>query len=156
MKAKEERLSVPPVPAAAFRRHRRVRFSHCDPAGIVYYPRYLDLCNALVEDWFTEGLGLDYADIIMQRRLGLPTVHLECDFRKPSMLGETLEMMLLVEAVGASSLRLFILTQGPDNDPRFLARIVLVCTSLDSHRAISLPADLREAILHYRSLCHDG
>ncbi|MDF2096327.1 acyl-CoA thioesterase [Aquibaculum arenosum] len=133
-----------------------MRFSHCDPAGIVYYPRYLDLCNSLVEDWFTEGLALDYASIIMQRRLGLPTVHLQCDFRKPSVLGETLEMTLQVEAVGSSSVTLFILTQGADNDPRFAARIVLVCTSLESHRAISLPADIREVIDHYRSLCHVG
>ncbi|WP_366556219.1 acyl-CoA thioesterase [Aquibaculum sediminis] len=143
MSSQAARLVIPPVPAAAFRRNRRVRFSHCDPAGIVYYPRYLDLCNSLVEDWFTEGLGL-------------PTVHLQCDFRKPSMLGETLEMTLQVEAVGSSSVALFILTQGAEKDPRFAARIVLVCTSLESHCAISLPADIREAIDHYRSLCHDG
>ena len=38
-----------------------VRFSHCDPAGIVFYPQYFIMFNGLVEDWFNQGLGLNYA-----------------------------------------------------------------------------------------------
>jgi acyl-CoA thioesterase FadM len=29
-----------------------VRFSHCDPGGIVHFPRYFDMVNSAVEDWF--------------------------------------------------------------------------------------------------------
>ncbi|MDF6762844.1 acyl-CoA thioesterase, partial [Escherichia coli] len=36
-----------------FERAARIRFAHCDPAGIVYFPQYLVLFNVLVEDWFT-------------------------------------------------------------------------------------------------------
>ncbi len=50
----------------------RIRFSHCDPAGIVFFPQYLVMTNALVEDWFNEGLQIDYAQMIAQRRIGLP------------------------------------------------------------------------------------
>ena len=28
-----------------FERKKLIRFHHCDPAGIVFYPQYLVLCN---------------------------------------------------------------------------------------------------------------
>ena len=36
-----------------FERERLVRFSDCDPAGIVFYPQYFVMFNGLVEDWVT-------------------------------------------------------------------------------------------------------
>ena len=44
------------VPPNAFRTAYLVRFAHCDPAGIGFYPRYFDLFNSAVEDWFQTGL----------------------------------------------------------------------------------------------------
>jgi acyl-CoA thioesterase FadM len=54
---KEDRF-IPPE--GAFTRTVPIRFSHCDPAGIVYFPHYFDMFNGLIEDWYTEqraGLG---------------------------------------------------------------------------------------------------
>ena len=44
-------------PNGAFTRTVSIRFSHCDPAGIVYFPHYFDMFNGLIEDWYTEQLG---------------------------------------------------------------------------------------------------
>ena len=44
--------------AQVYRSTVLVRFADCDPAGIVFYPRYMEMFNALVEDWFREGLKL--------------------------------------------------------------------------------------------------
>ena len=41
-------------PNGAFTRSVPVRFSHCDPAGIVYFPHYFDMFNGLIEDWYTQ------------------------------------------------------------------------------------------------------
>jgi hypothetical protein len=49
-----------------------VRFSHCDPAGIVFYPQYFIMFNGLVEDWFNQGLGLNYAHYITETPPRLP------------------------------------------------------------------------------------
>ena len=62
-----------------FRREHRIRFSECDPAGIVFYPQYFVLMNDLLETWVDDGLGIGFADLVMQRRIGLPTVRLEVD-----------------------------------------------------------------------------
>jgi len=86
-----------------FERPVRIRFSHCDPAGIVFFPQYLVMTNALVEDWFNEGLQIDYAQMIAQRRIGLPIVKLDCEFSRPSQMGETIMLTLSVSAIGRRS-----------------------------------------------------
>ncbi|MCZ7597008.1 MAG: acyl-CoA thioesterase [Gammaproteobacteria bacterium] len=67
---------------------RLVRFSHCDPAGIVFYPQYFIMFNGLVEDWFNQGLGVNYARYITEHKLGFPIVSLNCEFSATSTIGE--------------------------------------------------------------------
>src|SRR5579872_6830122 len=90
-------------PKAAFTRSVQIRFSHCDPAGIVYFPHYFSMFNGLVEDWFTDELGHNYAKLILGQ-YGFPFVHIECDFLIPSRIGDTVDLTLLLERVGRSSL----------------------------------------------------
>jgi 4-hydroxybenzoyl-CoA thioesterase len=129
----------------AFEREQVVRFGHCDPAGIVFFPQYLVMLNELVEDWFDRGLEIPYAQFIGERRLGLPTVRLECDFTAVSRLGDRLTQRLSVRRVGRSSLALAIDVVVGD-ELRLRANQVLVCTSLQTHRPQALPDDVRGAI----------
>jgi 4-hydroxybenzoyl-CoA thioesterase len=132
----------------AFEREQRVRFGHCDPAGIVFFPQYLVMLNELVEDWFDRGLGIPYSAFIGERRLGLPTVRLECDFTAVSRLGDLLTQRLSVRRAGGSSLSLSIEVHGA-GELRMRAAQVLVCTSLQTHRPQPLPDDVRAAIAPY-------
>ena len=140
------------LPEGAFRMDMPIRFSHSDPAGIVYFPHYFDMMNGLVEDWFYRRLKLDYADLLLTHRRGLPTVHAECDFVRPSRMGETLTMGLLVDRVGTSSIALTIVGFHGD-ERRLRATLVLVTTSLDTNRAIPVPDDLRRALEAYQTDC---
>ncbi|HEX2311452.1 MAG TPA: thioesterase family protein [Vicinamibacterales bacterium] len=45
------------VPPNAFRSRQLVRYAHCDPGERVYFARFFDMFNAVLEDWFAEGLG---------------------------------------------------------------------------------------------------
>jgi len=98
----------------AYRATRKVLFQHCDPAGIVFYPRYFELINAVVEAWFDEGLETSFAVLHVTRRMGVPLVHTAVDFRAPSRLGETLVFALSVERVGGASVHLNITAHGAD------------------------------------------
>ena len=55
---RQDRIKGLDLPAGAWRITVPVRFSHCDPASIVYFPRYFDMINGVVEDWFAGALGL--------------------------------------------------------------------------------------------------
>jgi 4-hydroxybenzoyl-CoA thioesterase len=130
---------------ATFERPVRIRFSHCDPAGIVFFPQYLVMTNALVEDWFNEGLRIDYTQMITQRRVGLPIVKLDCEFSRPSQMGETITLALNVVAIGRRSISIEIVGRHGD-EIRFSAKQVLVTTSLEHGTSIDIPADIASAL----------
>lgn len=123
-----------------------IRFAHCDPAGIIFFPQYLVLFNGLVEDWFNQVLGLSYADMLQIDKVGLPIVHLECDFRAITRMGEQVNLGLSVTQLGNRSLTLAVDCTGPDGQLRVAAQKVLVFTSLQTHQAISAPASIRSAM----------
>jgi 4-hydroxybenzoyl-CoA thioesterase len=125
-----------------FETDRLIRFHHCDPAGIIFYPQYFVLFNELVEDWFNEALGIDYAAFHTIERLGTPMARVECDFLSPSRIGEVLRFRLAVARIGRSSLALDVDVRAAD-DVRVHAKLVVVLVNLDSHRPVPIPADLR-------------
>ena len=135
-------------PSGAFTRSVPVRFSHCDPAGIVYFPHYFDMFNGLIEDWYTQELGHDYAELIMGNKYGFPFVHLECDFKVPSRMGEVIDLTLLVERVGRSSLGIAIVCHRNGME-RLRARMTTAMMSLESRKAVPLPQALRDAVEAY-------
>jgi 4-hydroxybenzoyl-CoA thioesterase len=135
-----------PAAAAEFRRERLIRFSDCDPAGIVFYPQYFVMFNGLVEDW-VNAMGVGYQRLIVEQRIGLPTVRVEADFRAVSRFGDSVTLALVVERLGTRSLTLALQCVGADGELRMQMRQVLVTTSLETHRALEIPAALRDAIL---------
>ena len=136
----------------AFTRGRLVRFSDCDPAGIVFYPQYFVMLNGLVEDWFNEALDVNYAALITERRVGSPTVRLEADFKSISRLGDRTVLSLQVERLGSRSLTLGLECRSQGNELRMKVRQVIVTTSLATHLAIEIPADVRAAIARHAGI----
>ena len=128
-----------------------VRFTHTDPAGFVFFPRFFEMFQACVEDWFNVGLGVDYAEQILEHGIGLPTAHTECDFAKPCRLGEKLEISLSVEKVGNSSIAVTF-TGRVAGEKRLFAKSVLVAISITDGRPIPISKELREKLLEY-TLC---
>ena len=125
-----------------FHRPKLIRFAHCDPAGIVFYPQYFVLINELVEDWFSSVIEVTFADLHVRRRLGVPTVRIACTFSAPSRLGDVVDMSLQVSHVGASSVGIGVLCEG--NGKRVLqADLTLAFMSLDTARAVPIPDDVR-------------
>ena len=137
-------------PASAFTRSVPIRFSHCDPAGIVYFPHYFNMFNGLIEDWYTEELGYNYAEMIMGCLFGFPFVHIECDFKIPSRMGDVFDLTLLVERIGRSSLGVAIVCHR-DGTERLRARMVTAMMSIETRKPVPLPQGLRDAIEGYRA-----
>jgi 4-hydroxybenzoyl-CoA thioesterase len=138
-------LIHPPNEGAMYRHRYPVRFADFDPAGIVFFPHYLEMLNGLVEDWFNEALGIGYATLLIDRRIGLPTVSLECQFQAPSRLGEILEFRLQVGRLGRRSFTLDVECVGA-GQTRVRLRQVLVTMAVDVARSVDIPDDLRAAI----------
>lgn len=138
-----------------FERDKLIRFHHCDPAGIVFYPQYLVLCNELVEDWFDQGLGVDFFELHTKRNRGVPMRHLEAEFLAPSVHGDALRFSLAIEHLGRSSIRLAIAAEK-DRQVRFRARQTVVWAELGGRpRAVEIDDAWRERFSRYL-LPHDA
>lgn len=84
-----------------FIKQEKIRFQHIDYAGIVFYPRFLEMLNGLIEDWFEEALDRPFSK--MHETNGIPTVDLKVQFKKAARLGETLTKKLWVKELKSSS-----------------------------------------------------
>lgn len=84
-----------------FIKEEQIRFRHTDFAGIVFYPRFLEMLNDLVEDWFDEALDRPFSKI--HETNGIPTVDLKIQFKNAARLGEILTKKLWVKELKSSS-----------------------------------------------------
>jgi 4-hydroxybenzoyl-CoA thioesterase len=131
-----------------FSASRVVRFGDCDPAGIVFYPRYFEMVNAVVEEWWTH-LGMPWTEMIEARHIGTPVSHVETIFLRPSRIGDRLEFRLSLETLGRSSIRFRHRVLGPAGEERIRIRQRMVCVSLDSTLPIAWPAELRTLLARW-------
>lgn len=132
---------------AAFSTELSIRFRHCDLAGIVFYPRYVELLNDVVEDWFT-AMGLPFG-ALLERGLAAPMAALDVQFQKPSRLGETLAALLEVERIGRTSCRIMVRLVGPDAVQRVTFRATMVSAALVEIRPQPWPDILRQEMSRY-------
>ena len=136
-------------PVREFVAERLVRFSDCDPAGIVFFPNYFIMLNGVVEDWWRH-IGHPWTNMVTHRRMGTPTAHLDTSFVAPSLFGETLRFTLSVASLGKSSLILDHKITGSDGRERVRFQQRLVLTSLETHRPIPWPEEIHQAITQFK------
>ena len=129
----------------AFTFPQRVRFQHCDPAGIIFYPRYFEMLNATVEEWFATRLGLSFAEIHGPMQRGVPTARFTAEFTAPSRLGELLDWRLVPRRIGRSSCELN-LRASCEGELRAEFLQTLVWIDKASGRPLPWPDSLRAAI----------
>lgn len=133
---------------AEFISMQKILFQHCDPARIVFYPRYFELINAVVEQWFEEGIGVPFAEMHMEREEGVPTLKTDAFFPAPSRLGDVLEFALLVARIGNSSIELQIkATCG--GETRLESNLTLVHISNLDGKSKPWPDDMRGPMQAY-------
>lgn len=121
---------------------QKVLFRHCDPAGIVFFPRYFEMINDCVEHFFTEGLGWPFEEI--HKVEAVPTAEISTRFVAPSRHGDRLHFVLTVTRVGRSSMAYRIdATCGAET--RFNAAATLVHVN-GTGRPTPWPDDIRKKL----------
>ncbi|PHP27971.1 acyl-CoA thioesterase [Limimaricola cinnabarinus] len=129
----------------SFTTTRKVRFEHCDPAGIVFYPRYFEMLNACIEDWFDARLGHSFGAIHVTGGHAVPTARCEVRFSAPSRIEDRLTLTLRPVRLGRSSLDLKIGITS-EGETRLQADFTLVHVAQATGRPVGWPEPLRRAI----------
>lgn len=93
---------------SAFTVNKLIRFQHCDPGGVLFAPHYFTLYNEVIEDWWSDGLGVPFRELLVTRRRGTALRRVESEFIAPSIFGDRLEFRLAVQEVGGAFMKLRI------------------------------------------------
>lgn len=89
-----------------FQTTRKVEWGDCDPAGIIYYPRYYHFMDGAFQD-FAASCGFSQRSLREDHGMvGTPLVDTGCRFLSPLTYGDVAVVDVTVEHVGASSLRM--------------------------------------------------
>jgi len=125
---------------------RPVRFEEVDAAGIVFFARYLHICHDAMEAVF-DPLPGGYRALIMERRIGFPAVHTDCDYSAPLRYGDIVRVDTNVVRVGTTSVT-FAFTLVRTRDEAVAAKIthVTVVCSLDTMEKTPIPDDVRAVL----------
>ena len=85
-------------------RTTRIEWSDCDPAGIVFYPRYFEMFDISTTVLIERALGMNKIDYLKAYRFaGHPLVETRAKFRIPRRFGDTVEIATAITACGRSS-----------------------------------------------------
>lgn len=132
------------VPVHAFRSRQLVRFAHCDPAGVVFYPRFFDLFSTTLEDWFQSGIACPFGgEFMVKRNLRIPGLSITAEFLRPCIMGEFLDLGLWVTRIGRSSLEL-ALAGSVAGESRLRATWTVCIVDFATFKSTPIPEDLRE------------
>lgn len=136
--------------ASVFEHAVPVRWSDVDAAGIVYFPQFLDYCHQAIEALF-DALPGGYPALTMQRRIGVPSVHLEVDYKAPLRYGDVCLVRLSVRKLGRSSVTFrHVLVRARDGVTCAEVTQVVAVSDLVALRSIPIPADVRAVLeRHY-------
>lgn len=115
-----------------FIKEEQIRFKHTDFAGIVFYPRFLEMLNDLVEDWFEEALDRPFSKI--HETNGIPTVDLKVQFKNAARIGDVLTKKLWVKELKNSSVVCGFIFINQDDKTVLEGEVTLVNVSIAADR----------------------
>lgn len=81
-----------------------IEWGDCDPAGIVFYPRYFEMFNVSTGQLFEAALGCKEIEFFRKFEIiGYPMVETKANFKKPSAYGDVVSITTEVISFGRSS-----------------------------------------------------
>lgn len=127
----------------------RVRWSDCDPLGIIYYGTYVRFFESAEHEMFRQA-GLPYEVMRVQRQVQLPRKAFEVEFHSPAQMDELMEIRVGVSRLGTTSITMrFEAYRAADLVHRASAKLTVVCVEKESITKRVLPDFVKEALRPY-------
>jgi 4-hydroxybenzoyl-CoA thioesterase len=124
-----------------YHRPVQIEFNHCDPAGIVFFPRFYEMVSSVCENFYKDVADYPYATM-MAAGQGVPTVRVETDFHAPARLGDVLDFRLEVVRLGRSSITVAV-TAWTDHNR---LSVTMTQAFVQGLKAVSWPDEVRARI----------
>ncbi len=134
------------TPSSPFVVRERIRWSDCDPLGIVFYGAYLRFFE-IAEFEFLRSVGLPYNVLRVDHGVWLPRKAFGAEFHHPAVMDEEIDISISVMRVGTTSITFqFEVTRASDGEPRASASSTVVCVDKSTYSKQPVPAWLRQKL----------
>lgn len=127
---------------------RRVTFGDCDPAGIVYTPRFADYLIGAY-NWFIATLLDRAAPLTVET----PMRALTLDFKRMLKVGDFFDMQCYVTDIRSRTFVLEVRGRICAGEDAFLGTLCPIAFDPSSGTAVALPSVLRARLEAYRVAC---
>ncbi len=133
-------------PQFPFAVQERVRWSDCDPLGIIYYGTYIRFFESAEHEMFRQA-GLPYEVMRVQRQVQLPRKAFQVEFHSPAQMDELMEIRVGVARIGESSITMrFEAYRAADLVHRASAQLTVVCVEKETITKRALPDFVKDAL----------
>ena len=130
---------------------RRVRWSDCDPAGVVYTGKFTEYLMGAVMLFFAELGGGHYSRWIETLGVDTPCKGMEFTFHRALWPEDDFDLTCKVSALRESSYDIAIEATRPDGSPVFSGRFSPICIGRDERKRVPIPAAMLEALAPHRA-----
>lgn len=134
--------------ANAFTRERPIRFQDVDAAGIIFYPRALELCHDVYVE-FLSDVGFPLHESLEGSWIA-PIRHAEADYLRPLRFGDHVEIALVAAHLGPAAPPSEVtigyrITSLSDGEVAIVAQTVHTFLDRQTFRRTSIPDGLDRA-----------
>jgi len=130
---------------------RRVRWGECDPAGVVYTPRFTDFVIEAFNDFLQWLLEAPLQPRLADLDLGTPAKAVSMVFHKSLWPDDLFEIVVHVGEIRTRSFDLQFIAVGEDREAIFDATLSVICVHQAERRSRAIPDDLRSRLEAYRA-----
>ena len=130
---------------------RRVSWGECDPAKVVYTPRFADYLAAAYF-WFGRIVLADTLKLNDGSRLATPMKALTLEFHHVLRPDDLFDMTVGVVEIRTRTFDVLVTARSPDGAPRFVGRMTPIAIDANFH-GVPLPPSARDALFAYRQTC---
>jgi acyl-CoA thioester hydrolase len=132
-----------------FEVHDRVRWSDCDPFGIIYYGAYVRLFQVAEEELF-RACGLPFAELRRNLGVWIPRKALHAEFHSPAEIDEEVVVQAWFARVGTTSLTMqFEVYRASDRTHRATGSLTVVSVEKETMTKKPLPDQVKRLLATY-------
>jgi acyl-CoA thioester hydrolase len=137
------------VPAMKFEVLDRVRWSDCDPFGIIYYGAYIRLFQ-VAEEELLRACGLPYSTLREDKGVWIPRKAFHAEFHSPAQIDEEVAVQVHFSRIGTTAITMqFEVYRASDRVHRASGSLTVVSVDKATMKPRPIPDDVREKLALY-------
>lgn len=138
-----------PAGTRAFEVRDRVRWSDCDPFGIIYYGAYVRLFQVAEEELF-RACGLPFAILRKGKDVWIPRKAFQAEFHSPAELDEEVAVQAWFSRIGTTAVTMhFEVYRASDRAHRATGSLTVVSVDRATMKTRPLPDDVKASLSPY-------